>query len=518
MTEVSKFFDAVSYTEADQAEVQARFRPTGVMIEVGNRLTLTSPGGMFVGVADGEAMVEGFHYKNTALLSLAIANNSSGSTRIDRIVLRLNRTTNSLVAAILQGTPGAGAPALTQVAGGTYELLLGQVTVANGAVTITPMLVADNRTYSGSSVGSSLNSQPIAPLGYVAPRPNRIDNPSMRVNQHGTGVLSGAGYVGDRWLTQVGTNGFAFSSQLLDVAPPNMGFVVGETAKCVYTIKGNNTAPVAGDLWGFMQSLEGLRAEPLYGLPICVSWWSYSDKTGTYGFNLDQTNTTYKYIASWVHGLANGWQFNYISVPFSGSGAPSANWLYTNASAMTVRWILGAGSTAVHTATNLWTNGLSGKYVGNDFSSGLTATNNGIWIYQPKIESGLYPTRFEVPSLPLEQTECLRYFYRLNIVSSSSASAYLNGFAVGVSTARILMPFPVPMRATPAMSFDTPSHYAVYSPGAGQVSVTAISNVGNTPTSAQLSATVGSSIWTAGQSTMLVDNSFASFIDASAEI
>src|SRR6476646_1146579 len=106
MTEVARFFDAQSYSEGDQAEVQARFRSTGVLIDVASRLVVSAPGGMFVSIAPGEAMVEGFWYKNTAALQLPITNNNSGSTRYDYIVLRLNRTGNTLNAVVLVGTPG----------------------------------------------------------------------------------------------------------------------------------------------------------------------------------------------------------------------------------------------------------------------------------------------------------------------------------------------------------------------------------------------------------------------------
>lgn len=145
MAEVGRFFDGVSYTEADQAEVQKRFRRNGVVLEAGNALAVSAGGAgvMTVIVQTGEAFVEGFHYKNDATKTLAIGNNLSGSTRIDRVVLHLDRSGNSVVAQILVGTPGAGAPALTQVAGGTWDLSLAQVTVASGATGILDANVAD---------------------------------------------------------------------------------------------------------------------------------------------------------------------------------------------------------------------------------------------------------------------------------------------------------------------------------------------------------------------------------------
>lgn len=76
----------------------------------------------------------------TSDFTLSIAANSSGSTRTDTIVLRRSRTTWAVTATIIQGTPGAGAPALVRNAkgssAGSWDIPLATVTVVNGAVTI----------------------------------------------------------------------------------------------------------------------------------------------------------------------------------------------------------------------------------------------------------------------------------------------------------------------------------------------------------------------------------------------
>lgn len=77
-------------------------------------------------------------YSGTGDVTVAIAANSSGSTRIDRVVLRLTRSDWSVRVAVIAGTPGAGAPAWTQNTGttGVFEISLALVTVANGASTL----------------------------------------------------------------------------------------------------------------------------------------------------------------------------------------------------------------------------------------------------------------------------------------------------------------------------------------------------------------------------------------------
>jgi hypothetical protein len=462
MTEVGRFFDAIAYGEADQAEVQNRFRGTGILPEVGNRLTPSAPGGMFVSVADGEAMVEGFHYKNTATVTLAIANNSSGSTRIDTIVLRLNRTGNVLAVAILQGTPSAGAPALTQSATGIWELPIGNVTVASGTLSITPMLIYDRRVYSGTNAGTL---QTTLVTGVQAPRINRLDNPSFRVNQRRSTLITVQGYVADRWICGLGNNNANYSAQTINVMTPSMGYVNYDTSRALIINKGTATAP-AVDTWiAPQQVIEGTKALPLYGQTICTSWWSYCTKAGTFGFNLENVGTNWRYIHSWTHGNPQGWQFNYAVIPWNGTPTWDAS---TNAG-MNLRWIAAAGSSMVHTATNQWVN-VAAKYAPPDISNALSAVNDQLWIYQPKVEVGSYPTRFESPDFAQEQIQCYRYLYVEREQLNSS-------IGVGGQAIVSLKEFPVEMRVVPAFSVPVvPTISSGIAPTANQVGVLALSS------------------------------------------
>lgn len=137
MAETAYFFDGVSYAEADQAYVQRRFRRDGILWEAGSRLALSAPGGMFVRVADGEMMIQGFLYVNTTNKDLAIANNTSGNARIDRVVLHLDRNANTATIIVLTGTPSGSpvAPVLNNTSN-IAEISLGTIAVANSALNI----------------------------------------------------------------------------------------------------------------------------------------------------------------------------------------------------------------------------------------------------------------------------------------------------------------------------------------------------------------------------------------------
>lgn len=96
--------------------------------------------------ADRYALVRGHTWwSGSTIVTKSIGANSSGSTRIDLVVLRLSRTTWDVTVEVVAGTPGGGAPSPTQGAGttGTWELPLATVSVANGAASIS----AANVTY-----------------------------------------------------------------------------------------------------------------------------------------------------------------------------------------------------------------------------------------------------------------------------------------------------------------------------------------------------------------------------------
>lgn len=85
------------------------------------------------------AVIHGFNwYSGTSDTTVAIAANASGSTRVDRVVLRLTRATWQVRVAVIAGTPGAGAPAYTQTYSdsGVFEISLALVTVVNAAATL----------------------------------------------------------------------------------------------------------------------------------------------------------------------------------------------------------------------------------------------------------------------------------------------------------------------------------------------------------------------------------------------
>ncbi len=114
--------------------------------------------GRQVKIRAGKYATMGGHcwYSGPTDFTLSISANSSGSTRIDRVVLGLSRTTWAITSYVKTGTPGAGvAPSLTQntkgSGSGSYEISLAQVTVANGASSISAANVVQDAPFVAAS-------------------------------------------------------------------------------------------------------------------------------------------------------------------------------------------------------------------------------------------------------------------------------------------------------------------------------------------------------------------------------
>lgn len=102
-------------------------------------------------------------------LTIAVTANSSGSTRIDTVVLRLDRSTWQVRAAVRAGTPGSSAPALQRSTAdtGLWEVPLADITVPNGATTLAPTACKARPLY---EPGSLRPAETLADVtGLVAP-------------------------------------------------------------------------------------------------------------------------------------------------------------------------------------------------------------------------------------------------------------------------------------------------------------------------------------------------------------
>lgn len=93
-----------------------------------SELALATPDNLTVRVASGAALVDGKLYENDSNFDISIPT-PSGSTRIDRIVLRKSWADQEVRLFRIGGVEGGGAPAITQTDGVTWDIILAEISV-----------------------------------------------------------------------------------------------------------------------------------------------------------------------------------------------------------------------------------------------------------------------------------------------------------------------------------------------------------------------------------------------------
>ncbi|HET8590770.1 MAG TPA: hypothetical protein VFM01_14130 [Nakamurella sp.] len=119
--------------------------------------------------------------------TVSIGANSSGSTRVDLVVLQLDRSTWSVDVAVHAGTPGSLAPPPTRDLDGTgvYEVPLAEVTVPNGASAISAANVV-NRGWYLSPTGLILCTASTRPPAVFGRDIMQLDGKGYRAMADGT--------------------------------------------------------------------------------------------------------------------------------------------------------------------------------------------------------------------------------------------------------------------------------------------------------------------------------------------
>lgn len=128
---------------------------SGAQPNNGLKVQAQSPAAAAVDVLEGSALVAGRLYLNTATVALTIAANASGNPRIDTVILRADYALQTIVLAVLQGTPAGSPtpPSLTQTIGTLYEIPLANVAVANAFVSISDSNITPRHEWANASPG-----------------------------------------------------------------------------------------------------------------------------------------------------------------------------------------------------------------------------------------------------------------------------------------------------------------------------------------------------------------------------
>jgi len=139
------------YNQTHDAEVYRLMFSYGIFSDVENELvvTETDPVSLNVKVDTGWAFVHGFWYHNDSTLIKSLGAADPALDRIDRIILRLDSTTNFKISCeVKAGTPAASPspPSLTQT-DAIYEISLAQVLVEADVTSVSNSKITDERNF-----------------------------------------------------------------------------------------------------------------------------------------------------------------------------------------------------------------------------------------------------------------------------------------------------------------------------------------------------------------------------------
>ncbi|TWE06396.1 hypothetical protein FB550_102418 [Neobacillus bataviensis] len=153
--------------ENQWSDMAQHWLETGVIKGKLNQLQVYADStGMQVKVKSGQAWLKGHFFESDAEEVLPISTADATNSRIDRVIVRLDWTANTILLAILQGIPAVSpvAPALTQNTS-RWEISLAQILVSANVSTIASGNVTDERFPTGFNTPTFFN-------GWVANSPS----------------------------------------------------------------------------------------------------------------------------------------------------------------------------------------------------------------------------------------------------------------------------------------------------------------------------------------------------------
>lgn len=120
-------------------------------------------------VHPGHAFLDGFHYHLDEIKTIFFGENPTNQSRIDRVVLRLDRAENTATVTVKQGVPAdSPVPPVVDTSWETPELSLATFLIRGGTNTVAPSDVVDTRPFMGRRVrvADDLTPYPVGTVGY----------------------------------------------------------------------------------------------------------------------------------------------------------------------------------------------------------------------------------------------------------------------------------------------------------------------------------------------------------------
>ena len=325
---------------------------------------------------------------------------------------------------------------------------------------------------------------------------NLVINGNMSVSQRGTestGITaSGHRNAPDRFRPSIGTAGTWTISQSTDV-PTGYGFADSYKFDCTTA----DASLAVGDDMALQYRFEGKDVQMLKkgtssAVPVTVSFWVKSTKTGTFILELMDNDNAREISKSYTVSSSNTWEYKTVTFEGDTTGVLDDD----KERSLTLQWWLAAGTNWTSGTLNTsWADPAQANRVVGQVNI-ADSTSNDWLLTGVQMEIGEKATEFSHEPFVTTLQKCQRYYTKFR--AFSSYSYYGSGVNSATTTARIFKSFPVEMNHIPVLEQSANNTWNIYPPGQGFTADATINNAstwGSTitcTTGANLTANSGS--------------------------
>lgn len=286
---------------------------------------------------------------------------------------------------------------------------------------------------------------------------NFVINGAMNVSQRSvseTGVTSSGYKTVDRFRPSIGTAGTWTITQSTDV-PTGYGFANSLKFDCTTA----NSSLSAGSDMALQYRFEGqdvqnLRKGTSSAVPVTLSFWVKSTKTGTFICELKDDDNSRQISQAYTISSSGAWEKKELTFAGDTTGALDDD----NAKSLTILWWQVAGTNFTSGTLNTsWAGSVSATNRAVGQVNIADSTSNDWLITGVQLEIGK-ATEFEHEPFETTLRKCQRYFYRTPDGGSSGTSAAYqhlgNGYMHSSTLCISHFVFPEVMRSAPTCTFS----------------------------------------------------------------
>jgi hypothetical protein len=305
-----------------------------------------------------------------------------------------------------------------------------------------------NTILSSDGSGGFTNSLPAGKSGSFR---NIIINGDMSIAQRGTsetGLSNTSGYFTcDRWRFLTSGTGTWTQSQSTDV-PTGQGFANSIKLDCTTANTQSSADYLMLNYKIEGQAVQYLKKGTANAESVTVSFWTKSNKTGTYTFELDDNDNNRSISKTYTVDSADTWEKKTLTFAGDTTGTLDND----NGESLRFYFWLSAGSD--YTSGTLQTSWQSTTDANRVSSSNVylgDSTNDEVYITGVQLETGTTASDFEFLPYDVNLQRCQRYCHRIQGISGDEKGIG-SGFCSDTTRAAITVIHPVTMRAEPTIT------------------------------------------------------------------